>query len=34
MKKLISILAAGLLTASMAMTAFAGSWQKNSTGST
>ena len=32
MKKLISILAAGLLTASMAMTAFAGSWQKNSTG--
>ena len=32
MKKLISILVVGLLSAAMAMTAFAGSWQKNSTG--
>ena len=32
MKKLISLLITGLLTVSMSVTAFAGSWQKNSTG--
>ena len=32
MKRLISILAAGLLTVTFALTAFAGSWQQNSAG--
>ena len=32
MKKTISIFAAAVLTLTMSMTAFAGSWQKNNTG--